>query len=175
MEVAESNFCTDFSINSNDFLVNNTDFFMNNIDFSKIRPDRPMPRQFLEKQVAFLNPDVNRYFYIYFSTDVVLSSLLDAPRRHKLPPAAARTRNIQRRRRSTRRRATVPYLLGSPPYRGSPRSRTRFAIQRFIVFSPTPAGAARRARGRHGGAGGLARCALFRGAGPVQLLLPEAS
>jgi hypothetical protein len=37
--------------------------------------------------VAFLNPDVNRYFYIYFSTDVVLSSLLHAPRRHKLPPA----------------------------------------------------------------------------------------
>jgi hypothetical protein len=48
------------------------------------------------------------------------------------------------------------------------------AIQRFAALSPTPAGAARRARGRHGGAGGLARCALFRGSGPVQLRLPEA-
>jgi hypothetical protein len=61
-------------------------------------------------------------FLFLYGRCPLFSSSRTAPQ--ELLPAAARTRNIQRRRRPNRRRATVPYLLGSPTPAGAAPRRT---------------------------------------------------
>jgi hypothetical protein len=72
-----------------------------------------------------LPSDANRYFSFSLRT---LSSLF-----YLTHPAAARTRNIQRRRRPTRRRAAVPHLLGSPTPAGATPRHTE--VRRFISYT----------------------------------------